>query len=96
LNLGEDEQDRTLYLFKRMGDFGKISDKTKYNFEGDGIYAFKPQPHRFLSFFIVGKKIIITNSYRKRTDKIPGNEKETAIKNKNDYLRRVGKGEYYE
>jgi phage-related protein len=96
MNLAEDDQDKTLYLFKRIGDFGKISDRTKFNFEGDGIYAFKPQPHRFLSFFIVGKKIIITNAYRKKTDKIPRNEKEMASKKKSDYLIRIQKGEYYE
>jgi hypothetical protein len=44
-------QDKLLYLFKRMGDHGKISDKTKFRHEGDQIYAFKPQPERFLSFF---------------------------------------------
>ncbi len=96
MNLDEDEQDKVLYLFKRMGDFGKISDRTKFNYEGDSLYAFKPQPHRFLSFFIVGKKIIVTNSYRKKSDKIPHNEKKMALKNRSDYLRRVDKGEYYE
>jgi len=39
-------------LFKRIGDFGKISDKTKFRNEKDGIYAFKPQPDRLLSFFL--------------------------------------------
>ncbi|MGL4368251.1 MAG: type II toxin-antitoxin system RelE/ParE family toxin [Spirochaetota bacterium] len=90
------EQDRTLFLFKRMGVSGKISDTTKFNFEGDGIYAFKPQPHRFLSFFIIGKKIIITNAYRKKTDKLPKSEKEMALKRKANYIERVKKGEYYE
>ena len=83
--LDEVEQDKTLYLFKRMGNFGRISDTTKFNFEGDGVYAFKPQPHRFLSFFIIGKKIIITNAYRKKTDKLPKSEKEMALKRKINY-----------
>jgi hypothetical protein len=39
-----------------MGDFGKIYDITKFRNEGDGIYAFKPQSDRYLSFFTLGKK----------------------------------------
>ena len=50
-SLDSQQQMKLLYLVKRMGDFGKISDKTKFNFEEDGIWAFKPKPDRFLSFF---------------------------------------------
>ncbi len=53
-------------LFKRMGDFGIINDKTKFRNEGDKIYAFKSQPNRFLSFFIEGRKIIVTNAFKKK------------------------------
>ena len=94
--LSETEQDKVFYLFKRMGDFGKINDKTKFNNEGDGIFAFKPQPHRFLSFFVINKKIIITNAYRKKTDKLPKAEKDLAEKRKKDYLLRLKQGNYYE
>jgi len=75
-----------------MGDFGKIFDKTKFRHEGDGIYAFKPQPDRFLSFFTDGRKIIITNGFRKKTDKLPKSEKELAIKRRKDYLDRKAGG----
>lgn len=94
--LSETEQNRTLMLFKRMGDFGKISDTTRFNNEGDGFYAFKPQPHRFLSFFVVGKKLIITSAFRKKTDKLPDREKTLALKRRVDYLNRMEKGLYYE
>jgi hypothetical protein len=53
-------------LFKRIGDFGKISDITKFRNEGEKKFAFKPQQDRFLSFFFVGKKIIVTNGFRKK------------------------------
>jgi len=42
------ERRKVLILFKRMGDFGKINDKTKFRNEGDKIFAFKSQPNRFL------------------------------------------------
>ena len=62
------ERRKVLMLFKRMGDFGKINDKTKFRNEGDKIYAFKSQPNRFLSFFIEGRRRV-TNSLRMRKPK---------------------------
>ncbi len=61
--LSDVQKRKVLMLFKRIGDSGKISDITKFRNEGDKIYAFKPQPDRFLSFFYVGKKIIVTNAF---------------------------------
>jgi phage-related protein len=86
--LTEDLQDKFLILAKKMGDFGKIYDTRKFRYEGDGIYAFKPKPDRYLSFFTDDKKIIVTNGFRKKTDKLPKNEKELAMKYRQDYLER--------
>jgi len=85
-----------LKLLKRMGDDGKISDTTKFNNEGDKIFAFKPQPQRFLCFFVKGKKIIITNAFCKKQQKLPKNEKDRALACKKDYEIRVNGGEYYD
>jgi hypothetical protein len=71
-----------------MGDFGKIYDITKFRNEGDGIYAFKPQPDRYLSFFTEGKKIIVTNGFKKKTEKLKKKKKKLAIKCRQDYLER--------
>ena len=79
-----------------MGDFGKISDTTKFRNEGDKIFAFKPQPDRFLSFFYVGKKIIVTNAFRKKSQKIPEEEKQRALFDMQNYNERVLKDSYYE
>lgn len=90
-------QKRKLFLlFKRMGDFGKISDITRFRYEGDDIFAFKPQPDRFLSFFVKDKKIIITNGFQKKSQKLPKNEKAKAVNYREDYLNRTEKGDYYE
>ena len=84
-----DSQKRKFFiLIKRMAEFGKISDITKFRNEDDGIYAFKPKPDRYLSFFMKGKKIIITNGFTKRAQKLPKNEKEKAMKYRSDYLSR--------
>ena len=90
------EQQKFFYLVKRIGDFGFISDKTKFRNEDDGIYAFKPQPNRFLSFFFEGGKIIITNAFVKKSQKLKKQDKECAISARADYLERIKEGAYYE
>lgn len=94
--LGDAQKRKVLMLFKRIGDSGKISDITKFRNEGDEIYAFKPQPDRFLSFFFMGKKIIVTNAFCKRSQKLPECEKQRAIFSMHSYNTRVQKGDYYE
>ena len=84
----DDLQDKFLILVKKMGDFGKIFDVTKFRNEGDGIYAFKPQPDRYLSFFTDGREIIVTNGFKKKTKKLPPNEKDLALNCRQDYLNR--------
>ena len=89
-------QRKLLNLFRLMADHGKIFDKTKFRNEEDGIYAFKPQPDRYLCFFVKGKKIIVTNAFMKKTQKLPKNEKEHALQVYRSYWERVKEGSYYE
>ena len=94
--LDSDRRIQFLKLVKHMGDIGQIRNKTKFRNEGDKIFAFKPKPDRFLCFFSVGKKIIITNAFTKKTDKLPKREKDRALRHMEDYLDRVKKETYYE
>ena len=94
--LDENEQLKLLDLFRLIGNSGEIKNKTKFRYEGDKIYAFKPQPHRFLCFFFKGRKIIVTNAFHKKIDKLPMNEKDRALKSKEDYELRAKRGDYYE
>jgi phage-related protein len=88
LEMSREQRRKFFALVKKMGDTGKILDITKFRNEGDGIYAFKPQPNRYLSFFTHNKKIIVTNGFKKKTEKLPKNEKELAMKYRQDYLER--------
>ena len=96
LDQPNDKQRKVLNLFRLMGDQGKIFDTTKFRHEGGGIYAFKPQPDRYLCFFIKGKKIIVTNTFIKKSEKLPKGEKEYLLKAQASYERRVQEGSYYE
>ncbi len=84
-----------LKLFKTMARIGKILNITKFRHEGDGIYAFKPKPDRFLCFFYSDKKIIITNAFVKKEDKLIPTEKKKALAYQKDYKARVEEGVYY-
>ncbi len=84
-----------LKLVKRLGDIGKIYNKELFRNEGEKIFAFKPKPDRYLCFFYTEKKVIITNAFTKKSQKIPKEEKEKAIKSMNDYQKRVEEGGYY-
>ena len=88
LETTNEQKRKFLILVKKIGDFGKIFDKTKFRYEGNGIFAFKPQPNRYLSFFTDDKKIIVTSGFVKKSNKLPKNEKELALKFKQDYLER--------
>lgn len=95
-SLSDIQKRKTLMLFKRMGDYGRIIDKEKFRNEGDKIYAFKPHPDRFLSFFYTGHKIIVTNGYIKKSQKLPKKEKTKALDRKENYITRVEREDYYE
>lgn len=94
--LDEDRQDKAVNLFALMANMGKIHNKTKFRSEGDGIYAFKPKPDRFLCFFFSGKKMIVTNAFEKKQDKLPPEEKKRALINRKDYEARIKSENYYD
>ena len=93
--LGRGEKVKLANLLKVMGDIGYIHNKEKFRNEGDKIFAFKPQPHRFLCFFVEGRKIIITNAFHKKQTKLPKGQKDKALKARKDYQNRVQQGTYY-
>jgi hypothetical protein len=95
-DMGDKDKQKLLHLLQWMGDMGEIKNITKFRNEGDGIFAFKPQPHRFLCFFFEGGKIILTNAFWKKQDKLPTGEKRRALKIKEEYEDRIKKEEYYD
>ena len=96
LSLPPADRRKVLRLFQLMGETGQIRNKTMFRNEGNKIYAFKPQPHRFLSFFFEGNKIIVTNGFIKKQQKLPKPEKDRALRLKDDYQHRVQEDTYYE
>lgn len=60
----------------------------------DGIFElrtqFKDGISRVFYFFFYGRKIILTHGFIKKTEETPQEEIKTAIRYKNDYIKRHG------
>ena len=95
-DLSTKQRDKLVFLFDVLANTGKIRSEEKFRFEGDQIFAFKPTPDRFLCFFYEGGKLIVTNAFEKKADKMPPREKQKALKLKVDYTKRNNEGTYYE
>lgn len=91
-------QIKLLALVKYMAQEGRLFDETKFRLvdKKQKIYEFKPLAERFFNFFCEGKKIILTNAYRKKGQKVDQRELARAIDLKEDYESRVQGGVYYE
>jgi hypothetical protein len=85
-------------LVKYIADHGILFNRTKFRKvdSKENIFEFKPVDHRFFSFFYEGKKIIITNAYRKKSRKVSKGDLEKAKNVKKTYTNRLKEGVYYE
>lgn len=91
-------QTKLLALVKYMAENGKLFDDEKFKNvdKNEKIYEFKPMAERFFNFFTAGRRIIITNAYRKKGQKVDPRALAMAISLKKDYEYRIKKGQYYE
>ena len=101
-DLTEVEKRRFFVVVKTIADapIGTIFPKTFYNIEDKehGVYAVKPSQQRFFSFITNNRKLILTNAYRKHSQKMTKIDKgvlKIAIRFKNDYDDRTKRGTYY-
>lgn len=103
LALEEIDQERLKTIVHYIADepAGTILPKTLYRIEDatSKIYALKPRDERFFNFTTEGRRIVITNAYRKHSQKMGRNDRadlSVAIRCRADYLRRTQEGTYYE
>lgn len=101
--MDETSQDRLDYMVRYMADAepGTFLPSDMYRVEDarNRIFAFKPRAERFFNFITAGRKIIITNAYRKHSQKMEKKDRrvaEKAAEYRADYLRRTKEGRYYE
>ncbi|MCX5797088.1 MAG: hypothetical protein NTY77_16470 [Elusimicrobia bacterium] len=101
--LAEAEQHKLKLLVKYLADnpHGTQLPVTMYRIEDreNKIFAFKPRAERFFNFMTEGSLAIITNAYHKHAQKMTKQDMEglrLACRYRQDYIRRVKEGTYYE
>lgn len=95
-SLTKKEKQKIFNLFKLIDHETYIFNKEKFRYEGKHIYALKSSKYRFFCFFYKDSKIIVTNGYKKKAEKVFWTEKVKALKNRKDYLERMKEGIYYD
>lgn len=80
-----------------LEEFGNILREPHSKPLEDGIFELRARVgtdiSRVLYFFVIGKKIILTNGFRKKTEKTPQDVIDIAKKYRDDYIKRYGEGE---
>ena len=83
-------RDKIIWTLTLIEEIERVSENYLKHLEGtDGLYEIRIQLgndiFRIFCFFDVGKLIIITNGFQKKTHKTPKQEIEKALKIKQDY-----------
>lgn len=83
-------KDKIIWTLTLIEEIERVSENYLKHLEGtDGLYEIRIQLgndiFRIFCFFDVGKLIIITNGFQKKTHKTPKQEIEKALKIKQDY-----------
>lgn len=99
----ESDQHKLRIIVKYLADspHGTRLPISQYRIEDreNKIFAFKPHAERFFNFTTEDSTIIITNAYRKHSQKMTKQDREElriSIGYRRDYLNRVKEGTYYE
>ena len=92
LSLDNKMKARMLKLINLLGECGNKLRKPYSEHIEDGIFELRAKVgsdiSRVLYFFVIGKQIILTNGFIKKTQKTQKSEIELAKKYRNEYLNR--------
>jgi hypothetical protein len=81
-NLSKSEQKKVLALLNYFAENGFIRNEEKFKLEQKPIYSFKCYQIRICCFFYPKapkKSIVLTNSFKKKKDRMPQTELEKAL-----------------
>lgn len=86
-------QQKFAALFAWIGDQGKIWNERKFKHlaGSEQIFEFKSDDGRVLCFFFVGKRLVLTHGFSKKSDRTPKGEIERAQEIKKDFFERERK-----
>lgn len=85
-------KEKTLLDIVKLSNQGRFAKRPLSVYVDDGIYELRTQQGsnltRIFYFFVFGNKIILTNGYIKKSQKLDASEFEKAKKYRNEYSRR--------
>ncbi len=83
-------QQKFAALFAWIGDHGRISNEQKFKHltGSDQIFEFKADQGRVLCFFFIGRRLILTHGFSKKSPKTPKVEIERAEALKQEFMSR--------
>lgn len=81
------EQDKLFALFIRLADTRQITNKQQFNYVDKGIWEFKRDQIRMPCYYSEDNKAVITHGFIKKTEKMPLNEFNRAIRIRKEYLK---------
>lgn len=92
LSLDERMRAKTVRTIELLGKNGTALKMPYSKHLVDGIFEIRTKVgsdiSRVLYFFVIGRKIVLTNGFIKKTQKTPKNEIELAKKYRNEFLNR--------
>ena len=90
--LSDKQRAKTIRDLKILELYGNRLREPQSKHLEDGIYELRTKQgsniSRILYFFFVGKRIVLTNGFIKKSMKTPKNAIELAVRYKNDYIER--------
>lgn len=76
---------RLVYLYKTLGDVGRIQNREMFRKEDAEFWVFKAFQARLFCYFRSDQRVVITHGFGKKTDKIREQEFERAARIKREY-----------
>jgi len=93
--LSDKQRAKTIRDLKILELYGNRLREPQSKYLEDGIYELRTKQgsniSRILYFFFVGRRIVLTNGFVKKSMKTPKSAIELAIKYKNNYLNSINK-----
>jgi hypothetical protein len=83
--LSANEVEKAMKLFYRVSNYHPVVNTEKYKKVQGDLYELKPDNSQRIFCFQRGKKLVLANGYKKKTDKLDMNEVEKAERIKKIY-----------
>ena len=87
------EQQKVLAYISLLEERGEELRRPIADSVGEKLYELRPKAHRVLYFFMLREYAVVVHIFRKKTNRIPASEKDTALKRMNDFVERFRRGE---